>query len=64
MVKVVSVIFIFLLPFATMGQAKFLEQIEIYKLNDPTLKEIQFCVFKKDIDKEETATSILGWLWA
>lgn len=60
MVKVVSVIFIFLLPFATMGQAKFLEQIEIYKLNDPTLKEIQFCVFKKDIDKKKPLLLFLG----
>ncbi len=60
MVKVVSVIFTFLLPFATLGQANFLDQIEIYKLNDPTLKEIQFCVFKKDIEKKKPLLLFLG----
>ena len=42
------------------GQNKFLEQISVYKINDPKLKEIEFCVFKKNIDKKKPLLLFLG----
>lgn len=60
MVRLISIILTILFPFITKGQSNFLDQIKIYKLNDPKLKEIQFCVFNKDIEKKKPLLLFLG----
>jgi len=42
------------------SQSAFLDQLKIYQLNDPVLKEIQFSVYKKDIDKKKPLLLFLG----
>ena len=51
--KFIIIILTVLFPFISKGQTEFLDKIKIYKINDPKLKEIEFCVFKKDIDKKK-----------
>ncbi len=58
--RFISLFFALLIPFITNGQIAFLDQIESYKINDPILKEIQFCVFKKDIEKKKPLLLFLG----
>jgi predicted esterase len=60
MTKTIYFLLILLLPFVAKGQANFLDQIELYKINDAKLKEIQFCVFKKDIHKKKPLLVFLG----
>jgi len=58
--KFIIIILTVLFPFISKGQTEFLDQIKIYKINDPKLKEIEFCVFKKDIDKKKPLLLFLG----
>ncbi len=60
MLRLFSFFLTALLPCIVNGQSNFLDQIQRYQLNDPKLKEIQFCVFKKDIDKKKPLLLFLG----
>lgn len=60
MVRSLSLFLAILCSITVFGQADFLQQIKIYKLNDPVLKEIQFSVYQKDIDKKKPLLLFLG----
>ncbi len=60
MIRAFSIFLTILFPFVVNGQSSFLDQIKLFKLNDPRLKEIQFCVFNKDIDKKKPLLLFLG----
>lgn len=60
MVRSLSLVLAILCSISAYGQNDFLEQIKIFKLNDPVLKEIQFSVYKKDINKKKPLLVFLG----
>jgi len=60
MVRILSFCLLVLSALQVNGQSGFLDQIKIYQLNDPELKEIQFSVFKKDMDKKKPLLLFLG----
>lgn len=60
MQKAVSIVCVILISIVVKGQGNFLDQIKLFKLTDSVLKEIQFCVFKKDIGKRKPLLLFLG----
>ncbi len=60
MIRILSIGLIVLSALCANSQSGFLDQIKIYQLNDPVLKEIQFSVFKKDMDKKKPLLLFLG----
>lgn len=60
MVRFFSICLLVLSVLHVKSQSGFLDQIKIYQINDPVLKEIQFSVFKKDMDKKKPLLLFLG----